>query len=239
MNVDSHGSRRDEAARRRHPRRVLSLASRLDSRAPETTHGHEDPSPPRHPRHPPRRSWKWQAVERIARETAALYALRRDPHARSSSTRNSSTAASARPATSSTRKPTPSTTAAADSITLRPEGTAGVVRAVIEHGLRRPGRRARQGLLHRPEFPLRAPADRPAPPAPPVRRRSLRRRRPRAGRRVHPAADGLLPPLRREGPRPADQQPRRRANPSSATATRSSRSSRPRRTSSAKTPSAA
>ena len=65
-----------------------------------------------------------------------------------------------------------------------------------ERAAERPGR-ARQGLLHRPELPLRAPAEGPPAPAPPVRRRSVRRRRARAGRRVHPAADGLLPPLRR------------------------------------------
>ena len=61
-----------------------------------------------------------------------------------------------------------------DEITLRPEFTAGVMRAYIEHGMHvLPA--AGQALFHRPDLPLRAPAGRPLPPVPPVQHRNAGR----------------------------------------------------------------
>ena len=61
-------------------------------------------------------------------------------------------------------------------ITLRPEWTAGVMRAYIEHGMHvLPA--AGEALFHGADLPLRAPAGRPLPPAPPVQRRDARRDR--------------------------------------------------------------
>ena len=64
-----------------------------------------------------------------------------------------------------------------DQLTLRPEGTAGVVRAVIEHNLVYDGPQA--PVVQGPDVPPRASAARPLPPVPPVRRRSGRLRRAR------------------------------------------------------------
>ena len=156
----------------------------------------------------PAESWKWQAVERIAREVAALYhfAEIRTPIFEH---------------TELFHRGVGETTDIVDketytfedrggrSITLRPEGTAGVVRAVIEERLlNRPGRRASRSSTSARTSATSA-RSRAVSPAPPVRRRSVRRRRAGAGCRVHPAADGFLSPLRREGPGAADQQPRR------------------------------
>ena len=68
------------------------------------------------------------------------------------------------------------------SVTLRPEGTAGVVRAVIEHGLDR-GRAAGEAALRRAVLPLRAAAGGALPPAAAGGRRGHRGGRPGAGRR--------------------------------------------------------
>ena len=54
------------------------------------------------------------------------------------------------------------------SLTLRPENTAGVVRAYIEHDLRRSGTAA-EALLHRAAVPPRAPAEGPLSPVLPDR----------------------------------------------------------------------
>ena len=55
------------------------------------------------------------------------------------------------------------------SLTLRPENTASVIRAYIEHRLdQRPGRA--EALLHRPHVPPRAAAEGPLPPVLPDRR---------------------------------------------------------------------
>ena len=66
-----------------------------------------------------------------------------------------------------------------ESLTMRPEMTAGIVRASIEHNL----------LYDRPQrvysigpVPPRAPAARPLPPVPPDRRRGAGLRRSRRGR---------------------------------------------------------
>jgi histidyl-tRNA synthetase len=56
-----------------------------------------------------------------------------------------------------------------DALTLRPEGTAGVVRAIIEHSMLYDG--GKRSVLHRPDVPPRAPAARPLPPVPPGGRR--------------------------------------------------------------------
>ena len=70
------------------------------------------------------------------------------------------------------------------SVTLRPEGTAGVVRSVIEHGLDR-ARAAGEAALRRPVLPLRAPAGRSLPAAAAGGDRGHRGGRPGAGRRGH------------------------------------------------------
>jgi histidyl-tRNA synthetase len=58
-----------------------------------------------------------------------------------------------------------------ESLTLRPEGTASCVRAVLEHNLLYDGRQA--PLVHGPDVPPRAAAEGPLPPVPPGRRRGL------------------------------------------------------------------
>ncbi len=62
---------------------------------------------------------------------------------------------------------------AGSSLTLRPEATAGIVRAVIEHNLINTDP-ARQGVCARSHVPPRAPAEGPLPPVPPGRRRGVR-----------------------------------------------------------------
>src|SRR3954471_24380603 len=91
----------------------------------------------------PSESWKWQAVERTAREVAELYDFReiRTPIFEHSElfhrgVGETSDIVSKEMYTFDDR--------GGRSITLRPEGTAGVVRAMIEHGqLNDPGARAK------------------------------------------------------------------------------------------------
>ena len=64
-----------------------------------------------------------------------------------------------------------------DSLTLRPEATAGIVRAAIEHNLALRAAAAR--VDRRPDVPPRAAAEGPLPPVPPARRRGARLRRAR------------------------------------------------------------
>ena len=56
-----------------------------------------------------------------------------------------------------------------DLLTLRPEGTAGVVRAVVQHNLLYEG--PKRLFYIGPDVPSRAPAEGPLPPVPPGRRR--------------------------------------------------------------------
>ena len=99
------------------------------------------------------------------------------------------------------------------SLTLRPEATAGIVRAVIEHNLvaHRPGS---QGLRSRTDVPPRAAAEGPLPAVPPGGRGGLRlhepddRRRgggarPRVPRRLRRQAARARPQLRRRPQLPA------------------------------------
>ena len=79
-------------------------------------------------------------------------------------------------------------------VALRPEGTAPVVRAYVQH---RPDA-AVEGLVRGAELPLRATAEGPVPPALAARRRGARRRRPRRRRRGHRARPRLLPRPRPE-----------------------------------------
>lgn len=83
----------------------------------------------------PAESWKWQAVERIAREVAALYhfAEIRTPIYESTDLfhRGVGETTDIIQKETFTFKPRPES----ESITLRPEGTAGVVRAAIENSL--------------------------------------------------------------------------------------------------------
>ena len=82
----------------------------------------------------PADAWKWQAIERIARETAALYhfAEIRTPVLESTALFHRGVGE----ASDIVRKETFTfEDRGGDSMTLRPEGTAGVVRAAIEHNL--------------------------------------------------------------------------------------------------------
>jgi histidyl-tRNA synthetase len=82
----------------------------------------------------PADSWKWQAIERIARQTAELYAFReiRTPVLESTSLFHRGVGEGS----DIVRKETFTfDDRGGDSMTLRPEGTAGVVRAAIEHNL--------------------------------------------------------------------------------------------------------
>lgn len=82
----------------------------------------------------PEDSWKWQAIERIARETAALYhfAEIRTPVLESTALFHRGVGEGS----DIVRKETFTfEDRGGDSMTLRPEGTAGVVRAAIEHNL--------------------------------------------------------------------------------------------------------
>jgi len=82
----------------------------------------------------PADSWKWQAVERIARETAELYNFReiRTPVLESTALFHRGVGEGS----DIVRKETFTfDDRGGDSMTLRPEGTAGVVRAAIEHNL--------------------------------------------------------------------------------------------------------
>jgi histidyl-tRNA synthetase len=82
----------------------------------------------------PADSWKWQAVERIARETAALYAF---AEIRTPTFEHTELFHRGVGETSDiVHKETYTFNDRGDrSLTLRPEGTAGVVRAMIEHGV--------------------------------------------------------------------------------------------------------
>src|SRR3954469_16153727 len=82
----------------------------------------------------PADAWKWQAVERIARTTAALYhfAEIRTPVLESTALFHRGVGEGS----DIVRKETFTfADRGGDSMTLRPEGTAGVVRAAIEHNL--------------------------------------------------------------------------------------------------------
>src|SRR3954463_13270994 len=82
----------------------------------------------------PADSWKWQVVERVARQTAALYAF---AEIRTPTFEHTELFHRGVGETSDiVHKETYTFTDRGDrSLTLRPEGTAGVVRAMIEHGL--------------------------------------------------------------------------------------------------------
>src|SRR3954464_6692210 len=83
----------------------------------------------------PAESWKWQAIERIARETAELYhfAEIRTPIYESTELFHRGVGETSDIVQKETFTFTPRE--GSESITLRPEGTAGVVRAAIENGL--------------------------------------------------------------------------------------------------------
>jgi histidyl-tRNA synthetase len=82
----------------------------------------------------PTDAWKWQALERLARETAALYDFReiRTPVVESTALFHRGVGEGS----DIVRKETFTfDDRGGESMTLRPEGTAGVVRAAIEHNL--------------------------------------------------------------------------------------------------------
>ncbi|MCK7491920.1 MAG: OB-fold nucleic acid binding domain-containing protein [Comamonadaceae bacterium] len=100
----------------------------------------------------------------------------------------------ARPPTSSPKEMYTFTDKGGRSLTLRPEYTPSVVRAIVEHRLDLAAR-AHALLLHGPDVPLRQAPEGALPPVPPGRRRGLRREGPgprrrdrRDGRRAAPQA---------------------------------------------------
>jgi histidyl-tRNA synthetase len=102
---------------------LLKLSAMLKIQAPK---GFEDVLPAD--------SWKWQAIERVARETAALYDFKeiRTPVLESTALFHRGVGEGS----DIVRKETFTfADRGGDSMTLRPEGTAGVVRAAIEHNL--------------------------------------------------------------------------------------------------------
>ncbi len=150
----------------------------------------DDPGRHGHAGHPARRDpglapHRGGGARRSSRATATARS------ARPSSRRPScSRAASAPRPTSSRRRCTRFDDRTASSLTLRPEATAGIVRAVIEHNLINTDP-ALKRLRDRADVPARAAAEGPLPPVPPARRRGLRlhepvdrRRGDRAGARA-------------------------------------------------------
>ena len=109
-----------------------------------------------------------------------------------------------------------------DSLTLRPEATAGIVRAAIEHNLTL--RPAAARVARGPDVPPRAAAERPLSPVPPVRRRGAGLPRARRRRRADGDARATL-----EGARPGRRHPSWR---STRSATRRSASRTAQRSSS-------
>src|SRR5437764_13634020 len=108
----------------------------------------------------PADAWKWQALERIARDTAALYDFReiRTPILESTPLFHRGVGEGS----DIVRKETFTfDDRGGDSITLRPEGTAGVVRAAIEHNLlAQEGSRAKAYYIA-PTFRYERPQQRP------------------------------------------------------------------------------
>ncbi len=95
-----------------------------------------------------------------------------------------------------------------ESLTLRPEATAGIVRAAIEHSLTY--ERAAARLDQRPDVPPRAPAEGAVSPVPPARRRGARLRRPGRRRRADRDAGAPLARARSRRRRAAHHQLDRR-----------------------------
>ena len=91
-----------------------------------------------------------------------------------------------------------------DELALRTDGTHGVARAYIEHGMASLAA-AGATLLRRLRVPLRPSPGRALPRAPPVRRRSDRRRRAGCGRRGHRRPAHLPRSPGAERPQPAAQ----------------------------------
>ena len=94
-----------------------------------------------------------------------------------------------------------------DSLTLRPEATAGIVRAAIEHNLT--VRPAAARVDRRADVPPRAPAEGPLSPVPPARRRSARLRGSRRRRRADRHARAAVARARALRRRARDQLDRR------------------------------
>ena len=103
------------------------------------------------------------------------------------------------------------------SLTLRPEGTAGVCRAYVEHGMHKLPQPVKLLVLG-PVLPPRGAAGRPLPPVHPDRRRGAGLRRPLARRRADPAA-GRAARGGRGGEPAAAVQPGQRRHPRAPTAT--------------------
>ena len=92
-------------------------------------------------------------------------------------------------------------------LALRPEGTAGVVRAVVENNLVPQGAAPFKGWYAEAMFRGERPREGPPAPVPPGGHRVAGRARPRGGRRVHHHAHGVLqtPGLRPVPAAPAHQ----------------------------------
>ena len=126
-----------------------------------------------------RRSAVWNHVESVARRGLPQPTTTTRSARRSSKRRRCSPAASAKKPTSSAKRCTPSRTATARSLTLRPENTASVIRAYIEHRLdQQPG--LQEALLHRARCSAASVRRRDATGSSfrSARRRSARNRRP-------------------------------------------------------------
>ena len=82
----------------------------------------------------------WHAVEARIRKVFHSYGFQRDPDADPRSRRSFSSAASEKKPTLSRKRCTRSSIATAASLSLRPEGTAPVIRAYIEHQLQNEAR---------------------------------------------------------------------------------------------------
>ena len=98
------------------------------------------------------------------------------------------------------------------SLTLRPEGTAPIARAYVEHGLA-PRPAAGQGVHDRADVPLRRTGTRALPRALPALRRGDRLGRPDDRRRDHPALPRAAAPARRDQVGAAPEFDRRRELP--------------------------
>ena len=126
----------------------------------------------------PPESARWEWFEDNGARAAARATATRTCARRSSSRPRCSCAASAR-STDIVEKEMYSFEDAmnGDKLTLRPENTAGVVRAMIEHNAAL--RRAAAPVVRRSDVPPRAAAEGPLSPVPPDRRRGARLRRAR------------------------------------------------------------
>ena len=141
---------------------------------------------------------------------AAGYRPHRDPDA--SRRPSCSRAGWGRPPTSSRRRCTRFDDGGGRSLTLRPEGTAPVCRAYLEHGMHKLPQPVKLWYLSS-FFRAEAPQRGPLPPVLAGRRRGDRLRRPRDRRRADPAAGRAARDGGRQGAAAADLEPGHAGDP--------------------------